>query len=211
MARRHDQGALNRALKEKVVQEVAKRKEAAKPSKVAEAVAETNAMLDPPKGVGRPLTVNYETVEKLAEIACTQAEIAFILGVSEDTLRRSPIHRERFYAAYDRGLAKAKISLRRAQFAKALEGNTQMLMWLGEQLLGQRRRQTVDTNYGGVVEVKHALSGLSTEELRQLAMAGTGYNPQVEAAQPLAIEGEYEVVEDSKVGSSSGRREEADS
>ena len=38
------------------------------------------------------------------------------------------------------------MSLRRAQYQKALDGNPTMLIWLGKQILGQRERVDIDLN-----------------------------------------------------------------
>ena len=85
--------------------------------------------------VGRPkFQIDYEQVEKLAKIHCTQEEIASILGCSVDTLQRD----DKFCGVYKNGISNGKMSLRRKQWAAVEEGNTTMLIWLGKQYLGQR-------------------------------------------------------------------------
>ena len=84
--------------------------------------------------MGRPKKViDYETVEKLANIQCTQEEIANFLGISVRTLKRD----DEFCRLYKKGMDNGKMSLRRWQFEKAKKGNTSMLIWLGRQYLGQ--------------------------------------------------------------------------
>lgn len=84
---------------------------------------------------GRPKSaIDYAAVEKLAAIHCTQEEIASFLGVSTRTLQRD----DEFCRIYKKGLETGKASLRRAQFKKALGGDTSMLIWLGKQMLGQQ-------------------------------------------------------------------------
>ena len=84
---------------------------------------------------GRPKKkLDYELVEKLASIHCTQEEIAEVLSVSARTLQRD----REFCRIYKKGMQMGKISIRRAQFKKALDGDTSMLIWLGKQLLGQK-------------------------------------------------------------------------
>lgn len=90
---------------------------------------------------GRPKKpLDYEAIQRLAEICCTQEEIAYISGVSVDTLQRD----EEFNRVYQKGLSTAKTSLRRKQWEMALAGNVTMLVWLGKQYLGQSEK--VETN-----------------------------------------------------------------
>lgn len=83
---------------------------------------------------GRPKKeIDYATVEKLANIQCTQTEIASFLGVSARTLQRD----EEFLKIYQKGQENGKMSLRRIQY-KLAEKNTTMAIWLGKQYLGQK-------------------------------------------------------------------------
>ena len=87
------------------------------------------------EGGGRPpFEIDYEAVEKLANLQCTQEEIASYLGCSVDTLTRN----EKFCGIYKAGLDRGRMSLRRHQWKALEEGNTTMLVWLGKQYLGQR-------------------------------------------------------------------------
>lgn len=84
--------------------------------------------------VGRPKKeIDYEAVEKLANIQCTQEEIASFLELSVRTLQRD----EEFCRLYKKGKENGKMSLRRMQF-KIAEKNPTMAIWLGKQYLGQR-------------------------------------------------------------------------
>ena len=84
--------------------------------------------------MGRPkFQIDYETVEKLASIMCTQKEIASFLGCSTDTLKRD----EKFCTIYKKGQDTGKMSLRRYQW-KLAEKNTAMAIWLGKQYLEQK-------------------------------------------------------------------------
>lgn len=77
---------------------------------------------------------------------CTIAEISSWFDISEDTLNR------RIQEKYDTNFAghfaqksgKGKISLRRAQFQKALSGNPTMQIWLGKQYLDQKDKQEIE-------------------------------------------------------------------
>ena len=82
---------------------------------------------------GRPkIELDVEQIKKLAEIQCTIKEIAYIMGVSTDTITRN------YQDAVDTGKETGKMLLRRAQWRKAIEdGNPTMQIWLGKQYLGQ--------------------------------------------------------------------------
>ena len=86
---------------------------------------------------GRPkFQIDYEQVEKLAGLQCTQEEIASFLGCSVDTLQRD----EEFCGIYKKGMDKGRMSLRRKQWKAVEDGNITMLIWLGKQYLGQKEK-----------------------------------------------------------------------
>jgi len=88
---------------------------------------------DKPKRRGRPRKqVDEKTLRALAKINCTREEMAAVLGVSTDTLARN------YAELIKEESANGKMSLRRMQWKKALEGNITMLIWLGKNELGQR-------------------------------------------------------------------------
>ncbi len=76
--------------------------------------------------------IDVATIKKLAQIGSTTEEVGFVLGVSKDTIER------RFMKVMNEGRANLRMSIRRGQYKKALEGNPTMLIWLGKQLLGQK-------------------------------------------------------------------------
>ena len=83
---------------------------------------------------GRPKKqIDYTAVEKLANIQCTQEEIASFLGVSSRTLLRD----EKFKELFSKGRENGKMSLRRIQWKHA-EKSVPMAIWLGKQYLGQK-------------------------------------------------------------------------
>ncbi len=89
-------------------------------------------------GAGRKL-VNIDLVEleKLCSLQCTDEEIGAWFGVSTRTIesrRKQP----QFSEVMNRGKAKGRISVRRAQMKLLESGNGTMGVWLGKQLLGQR-------------------------------------------------------------------------
>lgn len=90
---------------------------------------------------GRPKKeIDYDMVEKLANIQCTQEEIASFLEISVRTLQRD----EEFCRIYKKGQENGKMSLRRMQY-KLAEKNTSMAIFLGKQYLGQRDNVEVKT------------------------------------------------------------------
>lgn len=92
---------------------------------------------------GRPkFKIDYVAVEKLANIQCTQEEIATFLGCSVDTLQRD----KEFCGIYKKGRENGKMSLRRTQY-KLAEKNVTMAIWLGKQYLGQRDSFPDEVNY----------------------------------------------------------------
>ena len=105
-----------------------------------------NIKSDMSKG-GRPrfdFSDKLPLVRKLASIQCTDEEIAAGLGCSQDTLARGRKREPDLDAAILEGRANGRMSLRRAQYRKAMEGNPAMLIWLGKQVLGQRERADLE-------------------------------------------------------------------
>ena len=100
--------------------------------------------------------INYDMVEKLSNIQCTQEEIASFLGCSVDTLQRD----ETFCGLYKKGKENGKMSLRRMQF-KLAEKNPTMAIWLGKQYLGQR--DTVEVESTQLVKVQELLNKIEEE------------------------------------------------
>lgn len=84
------------------------------------------------KARGRPpKPVDENIIYELARLMCSNKEICGVLRISNDTLTA------RYSEVLEEGRSEAKISLRREQFRKAMEGNVQMLIWLGRQYLNQ--------------------------------------------------------------------------
>jgi len=76
--------------------------------------------------------VDVEVLKKLCEIQCTQKEMAYILGVSVDTLHRN------YKEDINLGKTLGKVTLRRAQWRNAIEkNNVTMQIWLGKNVLNQ--------------------------------------------------------------------------
>ena len=94
------------------------------------------------KSRGRPIKVLNKTgakvIEALAQVMCTEEEIAACLGVSVETLKTEN-NKELFSECLKKGRDVGKMSLRRAQFRIA-QANPTMAIWLGKQYLGQTEK-----------------------------------------------------------------------
>ena len=98
--------------------------------------------------------IDDEAIKKLAQLHCTFEEIAEFCDVSTKTLQRRYVH------TIKKGREMGRISLRRAQFEKALSGNVVMQIWLGKQHLDQKDR-IEQTNYNEPLPL--IIEGISKE------------------------------------------------
>ncbi|MDI6755323.1 MAG: hypothetical protein QME78_13130 [Thermodesulfobacteriota bacterium] len=76
----------------------------------------------------------------MCQVFCTLQEISYAFGCSEDTLELRCKEKTglKFTEFYKKHSGKGKMSLRRAQYKLALEGNATMQIWLGKNILKQR-------------------------------------------------------------------------
>lgn len=109
---------------------------------------------------GRPKKeIDYNAVEKLAGMQCTQEEIANFLELSVRTLQRD----EEFCRIYKKGIDTGKMSLRRTQF-KLAEKSASMAIFLGKQYLGQKDVvETQEVNNGIITELMEALKDVKED------------------------------------------------
>ena len=87
------------------------------------------------------ITFDYDEIEKLYTIDCTDQDIADHLGISRKTVQRRKKNDKKWQKAMRYGYAKGNRSLRAKQYQVALSGNTTMLVWLGKNRLGQTDKQ----------------------------------------------------------------------
>lgn len=89
-------------------------------------------MSEEKRGPGRPkIELDTEVLIKLAELQCNLTEIAYVMGVSKDTLKRN------YSEEIEIGKAQGKIKLRRAMFRNACENdNAAVQIFLSKNLLG---------------------------------------------------------------------------
>lgn len=94
----------------------------------------------------KPMEIDWIKIADLANDNNTITDIAFILGVSKDTLeRRSPTENGMELAAFiDRSKAQFRAELRAAQKKSALEGNVDMQKHLGKFILDQKDQAAIE-------------------------------------------------------------------
>lgn len=119
----------------------------------------------------KKIDIDLVELEKLASIQATQLEIACWFGVSIECIEKRLASDPKMREIYERGRAKGRISVRRAQMKMLEEGNATMGIWLGKQLLGQRDVTAVEHSgpMGSPITVASLnLNALSVAELQQL-------------------------------------------
>jgi len=91
-----------------------------------------------PKGAGRKkIQLDEDMLLKLAELHCNYKELAWVMDVSTDTLKRNYAH------IIDKGYALGKIKLRRAMMRNACDNdNAVMQIFLAKNLLGMENDPT---------------------------------------------------------------------
>lgn len=83
---------------------------------------------------------DWHVIRAMCSIQCTGEEISSVIGISYSTLKRriEETYGVNFEQYYKKESKAGLPSLRHAQWQKALEGNTAMLIWLGKQYLNQK-------------------------------------------------------------------------
>lgn len=148
---------------------------------------------------GRPkLKIDYQLIEGLSHIHCTQGEIATALGISVRTLQRD----KEFCHIYKKGIESAKTSLRRLQWKSAegvepqlvldslkqpvldlkgkvvftlgLTPNVTMQIWLGKQYLEQRDIQELTGVGGGAIKAEIIVVSNKARKLTKNILKGKG-------------------------------------
>ena len=105
----------------------------------------------------RRIELDTDELEKLAAMHCTREEVAGFFGVALKTVQRR-LKESRYAEAWERGTARGRVSLRRAQFRVAEGGNPTMLIWLGKQWLRQSDAQpSGERAKGAVLELMERL------------------------------------------------------
>jgi hypothetical protein len=116
-----------------------------------------------PKPRGPVSEEDFKQFESLLGIQCTLEEVASFYNVDVKTIqaRCEEHYGLKFSQISEQKRANGKISLRRKQFQKAMDGNIVMLIWLGKQYLGQ-----VDKVEAVHEDKKDPLDELTLEQLQ---------------------------------------------
>jgi hypothetical protein len=128
---------------------------------------------------GTPAKIDLAELERLSAMQCTDEEIGAWFGVTTRTIERRRKN-PKFAEVMNRGRAKGRISVRRAQLKLLEAGNATMGVWLGKNILGQ------------VDEIRHELFGNISTQLQVVIPR------DLNAAQPdmtQALDVSHELVE----------------
>jgi hypothetical protein len=85
---------------------------------------------------GTTVAIDVDQLEKLCALQATDVEVAAWFNVSTRTIERRR-KEAKFAEIMERGKARGRISIRRAQMKMLENGNATMGVWLGKQYLGQ--------------------------------------------------------------------------
>ncbi len=131
---------------------------------------ELEPLAEKPKRAPRPsngphpvYTFAPKDFERLRRLNCTQTEAAATLDCSHRTFARFLKKRE-FREAWERGLEKAKVSVRRNQF-RLMEGNgmpaVRMVEFMSDILLGER--PGVNINVDGTMKIEIVIDSVDAK------------------------------------------------
>ena len=90
---------------------------------------------------------DFEDMETMAGNGCTLEQIADILGIDKETLRRWSKEMPRINAVLARGRAKAVNNLLGKGYQVAMDGNSQVLTFLLKTRCGLKERDELDINH----------------------------------------------------------------
>lgn len=96
--------------------------------------------------IAAEVAIDWDQAKKLCGMFCNQREIAAFFDVSRNTLAIRVVtdgiagNWSEFHEMHQ---GKGRINLRHAQYQKAMDGNTHMLIWLGKQVLNQTDKNVI--------------------------------------------------------------------
>jgi hypothetical protein len=95
----------------------------------------------------KALAVDWDKLDKMAFIQCTQEEIASVLNTSVKALERAceRDHKVKFADYVAKKADGGKMSLRRQMWRKIEDGNVTMLIWASKNLLGWSDKNEIST------------------------------------------------------------------
>ena len=116
--------------------------------------------------------IDFDLVDTMLEAGCTGTEVAARLGMHEDTLtNRIKDEKKMGFSAYrQQKIAKGDQLLRETLFAKAKNGDTTSLIFLGKTRLGMSEK----------MEVQHSASPDLAQTIVNIAFRAPGDAPPVE-------------------------------
>jgi len=98
---------------------------------------------------GRPkLDLDLEQITRMAQVGCTKREIAMILDISEETMKR----RQDVKEAFALGAENAKVRLRRSMMHNAIDKlNPTIQIFLAKNMLGMSDQGIQNTEGDGIL------------------------------------------------------------
>lgn len=123
--------------------------------------------------MGRPRKTltkeQWASVDYMCMIHCTGEEIAGVLRMDYDTLNRICKEQKGIYISeyIKQNQNGGKMSLRRAQWRSAENGNVTMQIWLGKQWLGQKEQQEIELSVNNdetIAEMENYFERKRTEQ-----------------------------------------------
>ncbi len=107
------------------------------------------------------IKLDFDVIQELAGLQCTEKEIADYLKCSVKTLQRS----EEFRLIFAQAKAQGQIELRRLQWDAVKKGNPVSLIWMGKQHLGQKDKH--ESEHTGNVGIK-IISGVPRPKITEI-------------------------------------------
>ena len=146
-------------------------------------------MLETKNKGGRPqIEIDLETVEKLAQIDCTEPEIAAGLGIHYSTWKRHKKRNPDLAETVTRGRESGKASLRRLQWKTAQDGSAAMQIWLGKNRLGQADKQQIEQHQVEqlviVTDSTDEAADKGIQEPREVSGTGSGETVRKDLSRP---------------------------
>ena len=119
--------------------------------------------------MARPrIEIDWKEFDKLCALQCTLDEFANHFECSVDTIERAVLrdHKQSFAEYFKVKRGRGKLSLRRRQFQKAMDGDTAMLIFLGKQWLDQtdKNKHELTGTDGGPVETHIIITNMDDDD-----------------------------------------------
>jgi hypothetical protein len=121
----------------------------------------------PRKSDRSPKKLTPDFVYSCGKLFCTQEEIGGLCGLSQGRVSEILNSDDELRLSYLAGRSQAKMSLRRAQYKKAVEdGNLVAQIWLGKQELGQADKNDTHEHHDVNINIQYiAAWGKTPQEL----------------------------------------------